>query len=116
MHRFAIPGVVLAAALLLTACQKDSGDGGRPIPVGGDSGTATSGTPSTSASEPSTEPSQPATTAEPTAQPKSQVIIKAGNFASNPAVQGLVSTYPLYFQALVTKDDSILKKKFPSFF
>ncbi len=116
MHRFAIPGVVLAAALLLTACQKDSGDGGRPIPVGGDSGTATSGTPSTSASEPSTEPSQPATTAEPTAKPKSQVIIKAGNFASNPAVQGLVNSYPLYFRALVSKDDTILKKRFPSFF
>jgi hypothetical protein len=26
-----------------------------------------------------------------------------------------VSSYPLYFQALVTKDDTVLKKSFPSF-
>jgi hypothetical protein len=116
VRRFALPAAVLAAVLLVTACAKDSSDGGRPVPVGDDSGTTTSSTPSTSASEPSTEPSQPAGTAEPTAQPKTQVIIKAGTFASNPAVQGLVSSYPLYFQALVSKDDTILKKRFPSFF
>jgi hypothetical protein len=107
---------VLAGVLLLTACGQDSVDGGRPVPVGGDSGATTSSTPSSATSEPSTTPSQPATTAAPTAKPKAQVIIKAGNFASNPAVQGLVTSYPLYFQALVSKDDTVLKKRFPSFF
>jgi hypothetical protein len=64
---------------------------------------------------PSSKTSQPATTAEPTT-PAAQVIVKAGNFASNPAVEGLVNSYPLYFQALVSKDDTVLKKRFPSFF
>ena len=117
MRRFALPAVALTAALLLSACGKDSNDGGRPVPVGGDSGTATSGTPSAEPSSEPTEtttvPTQPATTTKPTAR---QVIIQPGNFASNPAVQGLVTSYPLYFQALVSKDDTILRKKFPSFF
>lgn len=39
-----------------------------------------------------------------------------GNFGTNPAVQGLVQTYPLYFQALVSKDDTVLRTKFPLFF
>jgi hypothetical protein len=86
--------------------------------VGGDSGTTTSSTPSEEPSTPSSAPTEPATTtatAKPTAQAR-QVIVQAGNFASNPAVQGLVTSYPLYFQALVSKDDTVLRKKFPSFF
>jgi hypothetical protein len=113
VRRFAFPAAVLAAGvLLLSACSKDSNDGGLPVPAG--SGTATSGTPSES-TEPTT-PTESATSAKPTAAPKGQIIIRAGNFASNDAVQGLVTSYPLYFQALVSKDDTILKKKFPSFF
>ncbi|MET9311636.1 hypothetical protein ABZX12_07400 [Kribbella sp. NPDC003505] len=117
MRRFALPALTLAAVLLLGACGKDSNDGGRPVPVGGDSGTTTSTTPSVEPSTPSSAPTQPATTAtaKPTARAK-QVIVQAGNFASNPAVQGLVTSYPLYFQALVSKDDTILRKKFPSYF
>jgi len=114
VRRFALPVAVLAGVLLLTSCGgKDGNDGGLPQPAGGDSGTTTSSTPSTSTSEPSTETSQPATTTKPTA--KAQVIVQAGNYSSNPAVQGLVRSYPLYFQALVSKDDTILKKRFPSF-
>jgi hypothetical protein len=106
----------VAGVLLLSSCgAKDSNDGGLPVPAGGDSSTTTSSM--TTSSTPSTsEPSKPATTAEPTAQPTSQIIIQAGNFESNDAVQGLVSSYPLYFQALVSKDDTVLKKRFPSFF
>ena len=116
MRRFALPAAALAGVLLLSACgSKDSNDGGLPVPAGGDSGTTTSSTPSTGTSEPTTEPSQTASTAKPTSQPKAQVIVQAGNFASNAAVQGLVSSYPLYFQALVSKDDTVLKKSFPSF-
>ena len=115
VRRFALPAAVLAGALLLAGCGgKDSNDGGLPVPAGGDSGTTTSsGTPSTSTSAPTTQPS---TTTKPGTSKKPQVYVIAGNWASNPAVQGLVSSYPMYFQALVTKDDSILKKKFPSFF
>jgi hypothetical protein len=116
VRTLALPAAVLAGALVLAGCGKDSTDGGRPVPVnGGDTGTTTSTTPSTTPSKPSstTAPTQPATTAKPTAK---QVIVQPGNFADNPAVQGLVTSYPLYFQALVTKDDTILKKQFPSFF
>ncbi|HZX05935.1 hypothetical protein, partial [Kribbella sp.] len=77
----------------------------------------TSGTPSADPSEtPSSAPTQPATSAKPTAPAAKQVFVQAGNFASNPAVQGLVSSYPLYFKALVDRDDTILKQRFPSFF
>lgn len=116
MRRFALPAFAMVGVLLLNACSKDTNDGGRPVPVGGDSGTTTSSTPSTApSSEPSTT-TAPATTAKPTAPTAKQVIVQPGNFASNPAVQGLVTSYPLYFQALVSKDDTILKKRFPSFF
>ena len=115
VRRFALPAAALAGVLLLPACGgKDSNDGGLPVPAGGDSGTTTSSTPSTGTGEPTAQPSQPATTTPPTAAHK-QVIVQAGNFGSNPAVQGLVSSYPLYFQALVSKDDTVLKKSFPSF-
>lgn len=116
MRRFALPTVLLAGAVVLTACgSNDGSDGGRPVPVGGDSGTTT--TSSTPTAEPTaTEPSKPATTTKPTTSKKPQIYVVAGNYASNAAVQGLVSKYPLYFQALVTKDDTVLKKSFPSFF
>jgi hypothetical protein len=106
---------LLAGVLLLSACSKNSDDGTLPVPAGG-SDTSSSDTPSTEPTEPTSTPTQPATTAKPTAAPKAQIIIQAGNFASNPAVQGLVTSYPLYFQALVSKDDTVLKKRFPSFF
>ncbi|WP_238155198.1 hypothetical protein [Kribbella soli] len=116
MRRFALPAFAVVGVLLLSACSKDTGDGGRPVPVGGDSGTTTSSTPSTAPSSAPPATTAPATTAKPTAPTAKQVIIQPGNFASNPAVQGLVTSYPLYFQALVSKDDTILKKRFPSFF
>jgi hypothetical protein len=71
--------------------------------------------PTAGATTPATTASKPTTTAT-TAPRKTQVYVVPGNYASNPAVQGLVSSYPLYFQALVSKDDTILKKRFPSFF
>jgi hypothetical protein len=115
VRRFALPVAVLTGVLLLAACGKDANDGGRPVPAGGDSGTTTtSATPT--AAEP-TEPSQPpATTRKPSSSKTPFIYIEARNFNTNPAVQGLVHSYPLYFQALVTKDDTILKKSFPSFF
>ncbi|MFI5692298.1 hypothetical protein ACIA58_10705 [Kribbella sp. NPDC051586] len=115
MRRFALPAL-LAGVLLLSACSKDSNDGTLPVPAGGSDTASSSDTPSTEPTEPTSAPTQPATTAKPTTAPKGQIVIETGNFASNPAVQGLVTSYPLYFQALVSKDDTILKKKFPSFF
>lgn len=114
MRRFTLPTALLAGALLLTACGgNDDNDGGRPVPVGGDSGTTTSNTPT---DEPTTtEPSQPATSTKPTTA-KKDIYVVAGNFGTNAAVKGLVIKYPLYFDALVKKDDAVLKKSFPSFF
>ncbi|MGZ0146180.1 hypothetical protein ACXJJ3_03865 [Kribbella sp. WER1] len=116
MRTFAIPAAVLCGVLLLSACGKDSNDGGLPVPAGGDSGPTTSSTPSAQPSQTSDTPTAPATSAQPTAPAAKQVIVQAGNFASNPAVVGLVSSYPLYFKALVDRDDTILKQRFPSFF
>ncbi len=76
---------------------------------------ASSSTPSTTSTETSAGATQPATTTKPSTPRKAQVIVDPGNYSSNPAVQGLVRSYPLYFQALVTRDDSILKKSFPAF-
>ncbi|GAB2645074.1 hypothetical protein [Kribbella swartbergensis] len=118
MRSLALPSAVLAGALFLTGCGgSNADDGGRPVPVGGgDSGsTTTSSTPSTSATTPTAPPSQPVPSAGTPAR-KTQVYMMAGNFASNPAVQGLVQSYPLYFQALVDRDDTVLRKSFPSFF
>jgi hypothetical protein len=115
VRRFAIPVAVLSGVLLLSACSKGSNDGGLPVPAGG-SGTTTSSTPSTQATETTSAPTEPATSAKPTAPAAKQVIVQAGNFGSNPAVQGLVTSYPLYFKALVDRDDTILKQRFPSFF
>jgi hypothetical protein len=116
VRRLAVPVAVLAGALLLAGCGKDSNDGGRPVPVGGDTPSATtSDTPSAQTPSPGEQPSEPATTTKPTTSAKQLVIIEPGNFESNPAVQGLVRTYPLYFQALVTKDDTVLRKQFPSY-
>lgn len=116
MRRYAVPAAVLAGVLLVSACGKDSTDGGRPVPAGVDSGTTTSSTPSAEPTKAtSSAPSKPAT-AKPTAPAAKQVIVQAGNFGSNVAVQGLVTSYPLYFKALVDRDDTILKQRFPSFF
>ncbi|WP_405058394.1 hypothetical protein OG474_37445 [Kribbella sp. NBC_01505] len=115
MRTLALPTAVLAGAVLLAGCGGGS-DGGRPVPVGGDSSSSTtSDTPSATAA---TSPSAPAESAQTTgASPKkAQVVVVPGSFGSNQAVQGLVQSYPLYFQALVSKDDTILRTKFPSFF
>lgn len=118
MRTLALPAALLAGALLLTGCGgNDATDGGRPVPVdpAGSASATTSDAPTVSAITPTAAPStEPGTTT--TAPRKAQVVVVPGNYASNPAVQGLVRSYPLYFQALVDRDDTILKKSFPSFF
>jgi hypothetical protein len=106
----------LSGAVLLAGCGGSDTDGGRPVPVGGGSSSSTtSDTPSAPSSQPTTAPSEPVQTTN--APPKkAQVIMVPGNFAANPAVQGLVQSYPLYFEALVSKDDTVLRTKFPLFF
>ncbi|NEA37240.1 hypothetical protein G3I17_37175 [Streptomyces sp. SID13031] len=88
------------------------------VPVGDDpEPTITlSGSPSAGpSSAPTGNPSAPATTA---AKPpaKAQVIVVPGNFAAQPAVQGLVKSYPVYFSALVAGDSDIIKNNFPAYF
>jgi hypothetical protein len=116
VRSLALPAAVLTGALLLAGCgSKDSNDGGHPVPVGGDSSSTTPSTPSATSTEPTQKSSQPAATTKPTSSKNTLIVIDPGNYTSNPAVQGLVRTYPLYFQALVTKDDTVLKKQFPSY-
>lgn len=119
VRSLALPAAVLAGVLLLSGCGgSNENDGGRPVPVdgaGGESGATTSSTPTAGATTPTTAPSAPASTTATTAPRRTQVIVVPGNYKSNPAVQGLVQSYPLYFKALVDRDDTILRKSFPSF-
>ena len=115
MRSLAVPAAVLAGALVLAGCGgKDTNDGSLPVPVGGDGSSSTrAASPSTGSTEPTQKPSEPTTTTRPASRSK-LIVIDPGNFKSNAAVQGLMTSYPLYFQALVTKDDTILKNQFPS--
>lgn len=118
MRRLGVPAALLAITMLLTACSGNTNDGGMPVPVEGDDPSTTitlSGTPSPPpSSAPTTKPSAPATTTAPPA--KAQVTVVPGNFADNPAVQGLVTSYPVYFSALVARDSNIIKNNFPAYF
>ena len=108
-----IPALVLACALLLAGCGGSSQNRGTlPTPAGGDD-TGSTGTPTPSTSKPTSKPTGPVKTPAPA---KAQIIVVPGNFADNPAVQGLVKTYPVYFRALVARDEKIVRDYFPGFF
>jgi len=111
-----IPATALVCTLLLAGCAgSGNNDGGLPTPAEGgasEGSTATDGTPAPS-STPSGKPSTPVKTP---AAPKAQVIVVPGNFADNPAVQGLVAKYPIYYKALMDRDEKVIKDTFPSFF
>lgn len=86
------------------------------MPVGVDDGgsTSPSGTPTATTSATTAVPTVPTKTAAP---PRAaQVTVDPGNFGTNPAVQGLVKNYPVYFSALVARDPNIIKDSFPAFF
>lgn len=116
MRGLSLPAAVLTAALLLTAC----GDGGTnkgSLPEGVDDSTSTSSqTPGTS--DPSTpgETSKPGTPENTAPAPKAQVVVVPGNFAGNPAVQGLVAKYPIYYKAQADRNDAVIKDTFPAYF
>ncbi|MEV8371251.1 hypothetical protein AB0P21_00840 [Kribbella sp. NPDC056861] len=122
VRRSVVPAALLAATLLLSACGGSSDDGGMPVPVeGGDAPTMTltplptaEPTPAPTGKQ-SGKPSVPATTAA-SVPPVGQVTVVPGNFANNPAVQGLVKSYPVYFSALVAGDSNIVKNNFPAYF
>jgi hypothetical protein len=116
VRRLTFPAAVLAAALVLTSCG-DGGTNNGSLPEGVGDTTSTSGdTPGTP------DPSTPSTTAKPSAPvktppaAKAQVIVVPGNFANNPAVQGLVAKYPIYYKARVDRNDSVIKATFPAYF
>ncbi len=121
--RSAITRVLLPVVVLtvVAACggNDDGNRGGLPEGVseepGGDR-TITLGTPTPEPSTPSsTKPSKPVTTVPPAAPP-GQVTVVPGRFGAEPAVQGLIAKYPLYYQALVKRDSNIVKTNFPAFF
>jgi hypothetical protein len=116
VRRLGASAFLLAATLVLAGCGgPETNKGGMPEPVGGDGSTTTSSTPAqTTTAQPTPERTGPATTAAP--RRKAQVIVVPGSYADNPAVQGLVKTYPIYFSALVARDADIVKKFFPAYF
>lgn len=112
MRRLGVPTGALVVGLLLSGCGSGSNNGTMPTPADdGSSGTTT--TPSKSVGEPTARPTGPAKT--PPAK-RAQVIIDPGNFADNPAVQGFVAKYPLYFRALVERDTELVRENFPAYF
>jgi hypothetical protein len=119
--RSSITRVLLPVLLLsvLAGCggNDDANRGGLPEGVSeepsGDR-TITLGTPTPPAT-PTTRPSKPTTTAPPPVA-SSQVTVAPGRFGADPAVQGLIEKYPLYYQALVKRDSNIVKTSFPAFF
>lgn len=121
MRRAGIPAVLLAATLLLSACGGSKDDGGMPVPVGDGGGDSEptitlSRTPSADpTSAPTGKTSAPPVTVAPP-PPANQVTVVPGNFASIPAVQGLVQSYPVYFSALVARDSKIIQNNFPAYF
>jgi hypothetical protein len=112
VRRLGVPTGALVVGLLLSGCGSGSNNGTMPTPADdGSSGTTT--TPSKSIGKPTAEPTGPAKT--PPAR-RAQVIVEPGNFADNPAVQGFVAKYPLYFRALVQRDSKIILENFPFYF
>lgn len=115
MRRVGVPAAVLTVVLVLAGCGGGgANEGGMPIPADGDSSTSTTGTPTKPGEKPTTKPTGPTKTAAPHA--KAQVVVVPRNFADNPAVQGLMAKYPLYFRALVERNDNIVKTNFPAYF
>jgi hypothetical protein len=106
---------VATAVLLLAGCGgSEKNNGTLPVGVGSDDQpTVTLSSPTPKSSDPS-EPSTPVKTGAPPRQAK--LIVVAGNYASAPAVQGLVAKYPLYFQAMVNGSSDLIKANFPAFF
>lgn len=109
-----------AAAALVLVCVAGCGGsatntGSLPTPEGGGDTSTTTGTPepSGSTSQPTSKPTTPPKTGAP---PKAQVIVVPGNFGNSPAVLGLVRMYPVYFRALVARDEKIVRSTFPAFF
>ncbi|TWD84372.1 hypothetical protein FB561_5559 [Kribbella amoyensis] len=117
MRRLAVPTALLTAVLLLAGCGGgESNNGSMPTPEGGGGGSSTSTEPTGTPTEPSAsttkEPSAPTTTTA----PKAQVVVVPGKYAGNPAVQGLMAKYPVYYQALIDRDDAVIKETFPAYF
>jgi hypothetical protein len=117
VRRLTLPAAVLAAALLLTGCGDGSSNKGS-LPEGVDDSSSTSSSDTPTAPDPST----PSATAKPSApvktppEAKAQVIVVPGNFGNNPAVQGLVAKYPIYYKALADRNDAVIKETFPAYF
>ncbi|MET7282795.1 hypothetical protein ABZS29_31490 [Kribbella sp. NPDC005582] len=116
MRSASLTVAALVGAVLLTSCGGNSTDGGRPVPVGGGgSESSSTSAPTASSATPTTQPSVPVETSSAPSK-KAKVIVVPGNYASNPAVQGLVKMYPVYFDALIARDGNVMIKQFPAYF
>ncbi|MFC0625322.1 hypothetical protein [Kribbella deserti] len=108
--------VVSAVLLLTVGCGGNEPTGGAPTPIDPGAGGETSETPSASASTPTDKPTTPASTATTPAGPARQIIVVTHIFKNQPVVQAFASAYPVYFKALVDRDDAVLRSTFPSYF
>ncbi|HEU4946244.1 MAG TPA: hypothetical protein VFT31_03725 [Kribbella sp.] len=110
MRRLGVPVLALLAGLVLAGCGGGSSNGTMPTPAGDDGSTSTTPTPS---GKPTSKPSDPGKT---TPAKGADVIVVPGGFSDNPAVQGYVNAYPVYFRALVQRDPKIIQANFPAYF
>ena len=110
MRRLGVPTGALVVGLLLSGCGSGSNNGTMPTPA--DDGSSGTTTPSKSVGKPTARP----TGAKTPSAKGPQVIVVPGKFADNPAVQGYMRTYPVYFRALVERDSKIVLENFPFYF
>ncbi len=114
MRSTALSVGIATAVLLLAGCSGGEKNNGT-LPVGEGSDDQPTVTLSTPGPKPSTSSKPPVkTTAAPPQTAKLTVV--AGNYGEIPAVQGLVENYPLYFQALASGNEDLIKTNFPAYF
>lgn len=118
--RTRVGAAVVSVGLLLgvvAGCGGNEPTGGAPTPVDPGTGGDPSTTPSAPASTPTDKPSTPTTTSATTSTgPARQIIVVTHIFKNQPVVQAFAAAYPIYFKALVDRDDAVLRSTFPAYF
>jgi hypothetical protein len=114
VRRLGTAVMVLMVALVPAGCGGGGPNTGTmPTPAIDDGSASTTPEPTKPGAKPTRSPSP---SRKPAPPPRAQVVVVPGRFKDNPAVQGFLAKYPLYFEALVRRDSDIIKAEFPAYF
>nr|WP_184794776.1 hypothetical protein [Kribbella italica] len=124
MRSSAVRGRTLTTAaaflVVLAGCSGGGETNKGGLPIGVDDQPDSNPTITLPTPPPQSTPAPRPTSAKPTtAKPPAataKVVVVPGRFGAEPAVQGLVAKYPLYYQALVSRNSDIVKTGFPAIF